>query len=317
MPHRIIAIEEHFLDAELVAHFGAAAVEQSQAIRDRLFDFLDLRLREMDAAGIDVQVVSHQSPGAQRLGEDVAVAACRKVNDRLAEAIRSTPGRFAGFAMLPTAIPEAAADELERAVEDLGLKGAMIHGPSGGRFLDEPFFWPVFARAERLNVPVYLHPALPHRGVTDVYYATYAKSHPSFLRAAWGFGVETATQAIRLVLSGLFEAHPDLKVVLGHLGEGIPFQLARIDEALSRPGNAPVSFAETFRRNFYVTTSGFFSDPALRCCIEELGVDRILFAVDWPFVRNDAGVNWLSAFDLDPASKESIFGGNARALLRI
>jgi predicted TIM-barrel fold metal-dependent hydrolase len=166
-------------------------------------------------------------------------------------------------------------------------------------------------------VPIYLHPALPDPTVAEAYYGTYAQSHPAFSRAAWGFAVETGTQAIRLILSGLFDHHPDLQIILGHLGEGIPFFLTRIDASLSRPGNAPSDFAAVFRRNFHVTTSGFFSDAALRCCIEELGVARILFAVDWPYVSNPAGVAWMAAMDLPPNDKARILGGNAIALLRL
>ena len=301
----------------LAQHLGPLVANQAPAIRERLFDFMDVRLHEMDAAGIDLQVLSHQSPGSQRLPAEIAVEACRSVNDALAVAIARAPDRFAGFAMLPTALPDAAADELQRAVEEVGLKGAMIHGLSHGRFVDEAAFWPIFARAERLDVPVYMHPGLPDRTVTERYYAPYDESHPAFVRSGWGFGVETGTQAIRLVLSGLFERHPDLQIVLGHLGEGLPFFLARIDESLLRPGNAPTTFAEVFRRNFHVTTSGFFSNLALRCCLEEIGVDRVLFAVDWPYAKNDDGVGWLRRLDLPEPQKQAIFSGNAERLLRL
>jgi predicted TIM-barrel fold metal-dependent hydrolase len=202
-------------------------------------------------------------------------------------------------------------------VEELGLKGAMIHGPSCGKFVDTPEFWPIYARAEALDVPIYLHPALPDKTITQTYYAPYSENYPDLVRAAWGFGVEAGTQAVRLVLSGVFEKHPDLKIILGHLGEAIPFLLHRIDEALSRPRNAPVSFAEIFRRNFHITTSGFFSDTALRCCVDTLGADRILFGVDWPYETNEAGVNWFRAAPLNTEDKAAIFGGNARSLLRL
>lgn len=317
-PMAVIAVEEHFMHPSLSGHFPPGAMAHPPAISDRLFDLLGVRIREMDAAGIDRQVLSHQSPGSQRLPPEVAVDACRAANDALAAMIGEAPDRFAGFAMVPTtAGAGAAADELQRAVEELGLAGAMIHGPSGGRFVDEPGFWPLFARAERLRAPIYLHPALPDRTVAATYYGAYAQSHPAFVRSAWGFGVETGTQAIRLVLSGLFEAHPELQVILGHMGEGLPFHLRRIDESLSRPGNAPTDFAGIFRRNFHVTTSGFFSDAALRCCLEELGAERVLFAVDWPYARNQEGTEWLRAFDLPAEDKARVLGGNAARLLRL
>lgn len=313
LSHAVIAIEEHFMHPSLSDHFKGAV--HTGRIAEKLFDFTGIRLAEMDAAGVDMQVLSHQSPGSQRLPADAAAEICRAVNDALAAVISETPDRFSGFAMIPTAVPEAAADELQRAVEDLGLKGAMIHGLSNGEFVDGEAYWPIFARAERLGVPIYLHPALPDKTVTERYYAPYDQSHPAVTRAAWGFGVEAGTQAVRLILSGVFEKHPDLRIILGHLGEAIPFLMPRINEALSRPGGEGVSFSEVFRRNFWVTTSGFFSDAALRCCLEALDPDRILFAVDWPYVENADGVNWLEAMDLDDATKAAIFSGNAKKLL--
>ena len=136
-------------------------------------------------------------------------------------------------------------------------------------------------------------------------------------KAAWGFGIETGTQVVRLILSGLFEKHPNLKILLGHLGEAIPFWLDRIDESFSRPGNPPSHFADVFRRNFWITTSGFFSDAALRCSIEQVGLDRILFAVDYPYANSKAGVDWLNGTDLSHAQKTQIFSGNARTLLKM
>ena len=283
----------------------------------RLYDFAGIRIREMDSAGIDMQVLSHQSPGSQRLPDDIAVSACRDVNDALAAIISEFPARFSGFAMIPTGNPVAAADELRRSVEELGLKGAMIHGLCRGKFVDDAYYWPIFAQAESLSVPIYLHPALPDRSVTERYFAPYDRSHPDFIRAAWGFGVETGTQAIRLVLSGIFDRHPDLQILLGHLGESIPFLLPRIDEALARPDNAPARFSEVFKRNFGVTTSGFFSDAALRCCLEALAPDRIHFAVDWPYADNERAVAWLKSMEIEEKTRDAIFSGNARTLLNI
>ena len=312
---RVIAIEEHFWSAAFADQFSGPRAERSPDLMRQLEDYSVGRLADMDAAGIDVQVLSHAPPGGQRLKPETAVEACRSVNDIAAEIIRGAPDRFGGFATLPQAHPDAAADELQRCTEELGFKGAMMFGVTDGQFLDEERFWPIYARAAQLNVPVYLHPSMPLPAVRDLYYGTYAESHPAILGAAWGFGVETGTLGIRMVLSGVFEKYPDLQVVLGHLGEGITFQLARIDEALSRPGNRPSDFADTFRSNFHITTSGFFSDSALTCCLDEMGADRILFAVDWPFVANKEGTDWLKAFDIDAATKKKIFASNAERLL--
>ncbi|MDE0696264.1 MAG: amidohydrolase family protein [Boseongicola sp.] len=311
----VIAVEEHFMHAALTEHFAAAARGQPAPLMARLHDFTGIRIDEMDAAGIDMQVLSHQSPGSQRLADDVARAACRSVNDALAAVIAETPDRFHGFAMIPTMLPQAAADELQRAVEELGLKGAMIHGMSRGEMIDGKAYWPIFARAEKLDVPVYLHPALPDKEVTARYYAPYDESHPMFTRAAWGFGVEAGTQAIRLILSGVLDRHPDLKIILGHLGEALPFWLPRIDESLRRPGGPSVDFGAAFRRNFWITTSGFFADDALLLCLKVLEPERVLFAVDWPYADNRDGVDWMHEAPVDAATRDAIFSGNAKRLL--
>lgn len=311
-PGPIVAIEEHYLDAEVEAITGGAGGRLAARMRDLGAE----RLREMDAAGVDVQVLSHAPPGLQKVPAAAAPDVARRANDRLAEMVAAHPTRFAAFASLPTAVPDLAARELERAVRELGFKGAMVHGPTDGLFLDEERFWPILERAEALDVPLYLHPALPMAEVRQAYMGKYAQSHPTFVTAAWGFTIETGTHAMRLVLSGALEAFPRLQFILGHLGEAIPFLMARIDEALSR--DTPTkTFRKLFTDHFHVTTSGFFSDPALACCIQEMGVDRVLFSIDWPFVENAPGVNWLRRFDMNEDDKAKIFGGNAKRLLKL
>jgi len=312
----VIALEEHYYDAEVAATFDGPEGRAPEA-RRRLFDLGELRLAEMDAAGIDVQVLSHGAPSVQRLDAETSVWMARGANDRLAEAIALHPDRFAGFAALPTPDPEAAAAELDRAVTTLGFKGAMVHGLTNGVFLDDRRFWPIFERAQALDVPLYLHPAVPDPAVVEAYYQDYLQEFPSLLTAAWGFTVETATQAIRMVLSGAFEAFPRLKIILGHMGEGLPFLLWRLDHALSRPGNRPISFREQFSQHVWITTSGNFSTPALLCSMLELGVDRIMFSVDWPFVQNPPGTAWLEALQISAEDKAKIAGGNAKRLLKL
>jgi predicted TIM-barrel fold metal-dependent hydrolase len=242
----------------------------------------------------------------------------RRVNDRLAAICAQKPDRFAAFAALPTAVPDAAADELSRCVEKLGFKGAMIHGTANGQFLDDKRFWPIFERAAKLDVPIYLHPSIPMQAVMDAYYKEYVKEFPMVIRAAWGFTVETATQAIRLVLCGIFDKYPDLKIILGHLGETLPFLVWRIDQSLSRPGaGRSLSFRDVFCNHFYLTTSGNFSNPALLCCVQEMGVDRIMFAVDWPFVANPLGTKWMETVPLCDEDKIKILSGNAKRVLRM
>jgi 2,3-dihydroxybenzoate decarboxylase len=316
MKTKVIALEEHYWDAEVASHFTEKGPEMKvQALQERLHDLGALRIKEMDEAGIDLQVLSHGAPATQRLDAETAVRMARAVNDRLHAVVKANPSRFAGFAVLPTAAPEAAADELERAVTKLGFKGAMVHGLTNNAFLDEKRFWPIFERAAALDVPLYLHPAVPHKAVIDVYYRDYLDQFPNLMTAAWGFGVETATQGIRLVLSGVLEKYPQLKIILGHLGEGLPFYLWRIDMALARTKAS--NFRDIFRDRFWITTSGNFSTPALLCCLMELGADRILFSVDYPFVPNPPGVKWMEHVPLGPEDKAKILHGNAERLLKL
>ncbi len=312
---RVIAIEEHFWDVDIAAHSTGPDASRSNHLRERLDDLGALRLKEMDEAGIDVQVLSHGQPSVQNFDAETAVTLARGANDRLYQAVQTHPDRFAGFATLPTPDPRAAADELDRAVGELGFKGAMVHGPTNGVFFDDKRFWPIFARAEALDVPLYIHPSYPHADVVNAYYKDYATDYPWFVKSAWGYTVEAATQAIRLVLSGVFDAHPGLKIILGHMGESIPFSLWRIDQSLSRPGNRSVPFREIFCEHFYITTSGNFSSPALLCCVMEMGVDRILFSVDYPFVANAPGVEWIDKVPLCAEDRNKILNGNATRLL--
>lgn len=316
---QVIAIEEHYLDTEINERLNKQ-VGGGQETHDRLMDTDKGRLKEMDKAGIDIQVLSHCPPGAQAFDAAQAPAIAQNVNNRLHDVIAAKPDRFAGFATLPTPAPEAAADELERCVTELGFKGAMVHGLTEGEFIDKPRFWPIFARAEALDVPIYVHPGRPHPAVIDAYYKDYAEKYPTILSAGWGFTVETATAGLRLVLSGVFEKHPNLKIILGHLGEGLPFSLWRIDfcfSGMKRRGSESVNFREIFCNNFYITTSGNFSNPALLCCVMEMGVDHILFSVDWPYVENRPGTDWIETIPLSAGDREKILNGNAKRLLKM
>src|ERR1700741_3557005 len=313
----IIALEEHYFDPEVKRHTVGQEPTNAPRIVQRLDDVGELRLREMDEAGIDMQVLSHANPGLQKLDAETAVRLARGANDRLHETVRAHPDRFAAFAAIPTPDPKAAADELERTVTKLGFKGALVNGLTNGLFLDDKRFWPIFERAQALDVPLYLHPSVPLPAVMDAYYKEYAKDFPMVVRAAWGFTVETATQAIRLVLSGLFDAYPRLKIVLGHLGETLPFLVWRVDQALARPGAKTLSFRQVFCEHFYITTSGNFSNPALLCCVMEMGIDRILFAVDWPFFANKPAVQWIDTMPLCDEDKIKILSGNATRLFRM
>ena len=319
----IIALEEHYLDPELATHFtGLDAVPPHDAahlpkVPERLYDLGELRLKEMDEAGVDFQVLSHAAPSLQKVDGETGVRLAKSVNDRLHQTVLAHPDRFAAFAALPTADPKGAADELERTVTKLGFKGAMIHGLTNGLFIDDQRFWPIFERAVALDVPLYMHPSIPDPRVIEVYYKDYVEKFPTILRAAWGFTVETATQGVRLVLSGVFEKYPGLKIILGHLGEGLPLYLWRINMGFARDGRGPTWFRDAFTEHFWVTTSGFFSDPALLHCIQEIGIDRVLFSIDYPFVDNPPGTAWAERLPVSAADQAKILNGNAKRLLKL
>ncbi|MBL6958113.1 MAG: amidohydrolase [Rhodospirillales bacterium] len=315
---RVIAIEEHFMDPQVGAHFKGADAKAGGPLLERLEDLGEGRIKSMDEAGIDMQVLSQTAPSLQRVAADVAAEVARGANDRLHAVCKNHPDRFAAFGALPTADPKAAADELERTVDKLGFCGAMIHGLTNStEFIDDEKFWPIFERAAALNVPIYMHPARPHQAVLDAYLKDYADRWPGFVVAAWGYTMETATAGIRMVMSGVFDKHPNLKIILGHMGETLPFLKWRIDFGLNRPGNEPIEFDKIFSEHFYITTSGFFSDPAMLCCIQEMGVDRILFAVDYPYVPNKPGPEWMERLMLNDEDKAKILHGNSERLLGV
>jgi len=313
----IIALEEHYLDAEIKRHYTGTDSQHAARVTERLDDVGQGRIADMDAAGIDLQVLSHANPGMQKMDAETAVRLARGANDRLQETVRAHPDRFAAFAAIPTPDPKAAADELERAVTKLGFKGALVNGLTNGVFLDDKRFWPIFERAAALDVPLYMHPAIPHPAVVEAYYQDYVEQYPSLLRAAWGFTVETATQGVRLVLSGVFDRYPNLRIIIGHFGEGLPFLLWRINMGFERDRTGSKCFRDVFCEHFYVTTSGFFSDPALLHCMMEMGIDRIMFSVDYPFVDNPPGTKWLETLPLSVDDQVKLLSGNAKRILKL
>lgn len=309
--HRLIAIEEHFWIEELRPPSLVDRPAAPELVR-RMQDFTAIRLEEMDAAGIDMQVVSHSPCPAQNLPAADAIRLVRLANDRLAEAVRARPDRFAAFAMLPTPDPVAAADELTRAVRDLGFKGGIVLGLTGGRFLDGPEYRPIFATADALGVPIYLHPGSVHAGVAEAYYAGY----PELFGSGMGFTVETAVHAARLILSGLFDEHPRLQIILGHLGEALPYLLWRIDAATTRT-RLKHRFSDYIRNNFHITVSGNYSEAALACCLAELGADRVMFAVDWPYSSNLMAADFIAHAPIPDETRRKIAGANAEKLLNL
>ncbi len=308
----IIAIEEHFTSPAVFAHLGNT---KASGIMTKLRDMTGARIKEMDEAGIDYALLSENNPAAQNLQPDVSVTVAKASNDFLYEAIQTNPKRFGGFAALPTPAPKAAADELERCVTKLGFKGAMIMGTSNGQFLSEKEFRPIFERAAKLDVPVYLHPSPIMPVVRDAYF----KGEPYFHNSGLGFGLETLTHSFKLITSGLFDEFPTLKIIVGHLGEAAPFILWRTTENITRAGSKmPKSLRDYYKTHFWLTTSGAFQDSALQCAITEMGLDRILFSVDWPYIDNLDGTNWLRTTKVvNDADRAAIASGNAKRLLRL
>lgn len=328
---RVIALEEHFSSPGIQAatstgewatrtrELGERGLRLGTRVLDQLADLGEARLADMDAAGIDVQVLSHTQPGVEGLEADQAIALAREANDLLAGVIGRHPDRYSGFALLPTPAPEAAAEELERAVGGLGLRGAIVNGRTGGRFLDDPFFWPIFERAAALGVPVYLHPGLPPQAVREACYDGLDPAVSHWLSiAAWGWHVDTGLHALRLIASGLFDRLPDLQVILGHMGEAIPFMLERTNATLSRQVTGlEREIRDYFAQNFLITTSGFFSDAPLACLLAAVGADRVMFAVDYPYSANREGRDFLDRAPLTAVDRDKIAHANAERLLHI
>jgi predicted TIM-barrel fold metal-dependent hydrolase len=319
---RVIALEEHFWTPDIERALRTQrnpGATSSSALGLDLADLGERRLAAMDAAGIDLQVISHTTPGVQTIDAETAVRLARDANDRLAGAIASHPDRFAGFATLPTQAPEVAADELERAVGELGFKGAMINGHTGGRFLDDRSFDVVLDRAERLGVPLYLHPTEPVQAVREAYYEGFAPEAGWFLSAAaWGWHTETGLHVLRMVLAGVFERHPGLQLIVGHMGEMLPFMLARIDDNLPpRVTGLERLPSEYILSHVHVTTSGLFTLPPLLCTLMVFGVERVMFSVDWPYAPNEPGRRLLESAPVSPGDLERIAHGNAERLLSL
>lgn len=312
---RVIAIEEAFWTPAIRATYSPALIANRDRVsRGRLGDVGDQRIARMDEAGVDLQVLSHVCPGVQKI-EDVPTAnrLAREANDWLGTIVQKYPTRFAGFATLATQDPQEAARELERTVVTYGFKGGLINGHTHGHFLDERPYWVIFERAQALDVPIYVHPSDPPRPVFD----TYFKDYPELAASAWGWGIDTGTHLLRLICGGVFDAFPKVNVIVGHMGELIPFHLKRIERGLSRSGRLKRTVFEYMRDHVYVTTSGVFEHASLTCALSTIGIDNLLFAIDDPFADNAEGVAFLESAPLSEADREKLAHGNAERLLRL
>jgi hypothetical protein len=284
---------------------------------NRLLDLGEGRIEAMNEAGIDVAVLSLTAPGTDHFDPDVGTALSRTVNDKLAAAIAECPDRLLGFAALAPKDPHAAAAELERCVKELGFKGWKTHSNFGDSYVDERRYWPILAKAEELGVPIYLHPVAPMIPQLRTYGLALAG-------AAFGFGVETATVMMRLVLSGAFDAFPKLKIMLGHYGEGLPFLMQRIDHPFVRPhikAADPEAVPDLkrlpshyLRDNMLMTTSGNYLPAAFRCTREALGLEKILLGTDYPYEEMTECMAFLEGLGLKEEEKAMLYHGNAAGL---
>ena len=322
---RTITLEEHYATTGFLDGPGSDLKERAAKFGDRfaklveqLTDLGEKRIAEMDAAGIDMQVLSLTSPGTEQLDAAAATAIAREANDRVGEAGKAHPARFAGFACLPTADPQAAVAELERTIREYGFKGAVINGHVRGRYLDDKFFWPILERAEALNVPIYLHPTQPPKAVIDASYTGFSPVVSDMLAGpGWGWHIETAIHVIRLILGGVFDRYPELQIVVGHMGEGLPFMLQRLDVMPTAMTNLqnPISFY--LRQNVHYTFSGFNFTPTFLDLLLEVGVDRIMFSADHPYASMTQARAFLNQLPVSAADKERIAHGNAERLLKL
>lgn len=327
-PLKTIALEEHYItpairDANLALppelRDPSTALQGSSDIGKQLLDLGDERIRQMDASGVDFAVLSVTTPSTQSLPPQQAIALASEANDALAQAIQRYPDRLGGFATLPTPDPQASARELERCVR-LGFKGAMVNGRTCERYLDHPDFLPIFEKAVELGVPIYVHPQGPPYVVQQAHFMGFDDAvNYSLMTGGYGWHVETGINAVRMILSGLFDRLPDLQIILGHWGETIPFYLERVN-TLSRVAHTlqrPVM--QTFRENFYITPAGLYSVPMLLHAMATMGVDRILYSTDYPFVPapNGLGRTFLETAPISPADQRKIGSENAARLLGI
>ncbi len=313
-----ISVEEHFVTPDHEEYVSSAwlSAETHRKMLGRLGDLSDERIEQMDRSGIELAVLSLVTEGVQaELDPQKAVTQAARANEALAAVIERHPGRFSGFAAVALQDPPAAERELERAVRELGLRGVCVNGytstPDGGLYYDDPRFLPFFERVAELGVPFFLHPRYPLPSQRGIY-----EGRPELLGSTWGFGVETATHVLRMITSGLFDKVPELTMVLGHLGELLPFALYRMQGRLKATAglNLERPAPEYLRENFYVSTSGNFHTASLLGVLLELGADRVLFAVDYPFEEMAEAAEWFDAVPIAEADREKIGRSNAERL---
>ncbi len=327
---RTVALEEHFtvpavagrIDKEVIARRGfrpRKLAPDAPNPFELMPEIGQRRLKSMDASGITVQVLSNSGAGPDLVPGPDGVAMAREINDHLAKAIATHPDRFAGFAALPLQSPDEAAKEFARAVKELHLVGAMVHGTTDGKFLDHPSYDGILAVAEELDAPIYIHPHIPPEPVRRAYFSDLPPGPGRVLETAgWGWHSETAVHVLRMVIAGTLDRHRRLKLIIGHMGEMLPMMMARADQVFSNDIDhltRPVS--RTILDQVWITTSGVFDEPPLLAALLTFGIDRIMFSVDFPFAPNEAGRRFLDTISLAPADLAKLAHANADALLKL
>ena len=323
---RLVTIEEHVNRPSVRDYMSW----QPEAIFERLLPSVEKRLADMDAAGISVQVLSAPVPAPGPDGaaaalapvqplDESAIPFVQSVNEELYGMVEAHPDRFSAFATLPVGQPEAAATELERTVKELGFVGTMIAGTIGDRFLDDPAFTPILETAAGLDVPIYLHPGPPPKRVADIYYtgAFNPRVAGMLSNAGLGWHQETALHVTRMIVGGVFDRIPGLKLIVGHLGEGLPFHLHRLDRLVYPLAELPKPISRYLTENLWYTTSGYFFDDQFALTRAMFGEDRIMFSVDYPFEETREGSEWFKQLDLPDAVREKMAHGTADQLLRL
>jgi predicted TIM-barrel fold metal-dependent hydrolase len=323
---RIVTLEEHVSFPEMTSLIPSSILKDknpsgaAMQMMPKLSDISGERLDSMNESGITMQVLSVENTDVNLLDSSSAPDFASKYNDLLFDKIKDYPDRFNAFAHLPMTAPAAAADELERTVKGYGFRGAMIRGLTNGEFLDAPKFAPIFERAEKLGVPIYIHPGLPPQAVIDAYYSNVG-SHkgPYEAIACWGWGwhSETAIHVLRLLAAGTFDKYPKLKIIIGHMGEMLPMMWVRSERAFTpgAGGDNQRTLSDTFREQLYITTSGFFTQPPLQLALDTFGIDNIMLSVDYPFSTNQKGIDFLNGISLPEEQLAKIAHGNADRLL--
>lgn len=331
---KIITIEEHFINAEISAAirgevekiapghskaFDADFGPRQTMKPGQLTDIGEGRIANMDANGIDMQILSYGGPATELLPSPLAIELSRQANDRIAETMKAYPGRFMGFALLPMSDPKAAEVELERCIKELGFVGAIVYGTAHGRFMDEPQFEPFFEKLAELDVPLYIHPTIINTQVRNVYYDNPDSAFAArFASAGIGWHYEVGIHVMRLIFAGVFDRYPNLQVIVGHWGELIPFYMDRIN-AFFPATASPMKqdFKYYMLNNVYVTPSGMFNLAQLQNTIEMMGADRIIYSADYPYYPNEGAREFLENAPISREAKEKIAYKNAMKLFKL